>query len=237
MKQGDNRSLIDQPCLLCGATAWRNNGLCLDCLGELPMLGPHCALCAEPLAAGQTHLPCARCQQQTPPVSGTRVAFSYDWPLDELIQRFKFGRDLAAGRSLAQALALELQADPPAPPVDALVPMPLHWRRRWQRGFNQSAELALALGTALELPVRHGWARRLRATATQSQLTAAARRRNLAGAFSCPPLGGRPSVAIVDDVTTTGTTAFELARALLRAGAGNVQLWAIAKAGRQSRLR
>ncbi|HXA65093.1 MAG TPA: ComF family protein, partial [Bryobacteraceae bacterium] len=120
---------------------------------------------------------------------------------------------------------------------DVIVPMPLHWRKRWQRGFNQSALLASEIGRRTNIPLRNVL-RRIRPTATQAGLTNAKRRQNVSGAFHSRP---RPSlhgqrVLLVDDVMTTGATAASCARALKMAGAKRVTLLTLARVDRRMRF-
>jgi ComF family protein len=108
--------------------------------------------------------------------------------------------------------------------ADVVVPVPLHWRRRWSRGYNQSEALARGLAARLGLPCRPRWLRRARFTPDQSRQTAAARRDNVRSAFWARPRAGlrQRCVLLVDDVLTTGSTASEAARALRAAGAARV---------------
>ncbi|MBL8793299.1 MAG: ComF family protein [Planctomycetia bacterium] len=130
-----------------------------------------------------------------------------------------------SGESLAEALG-RLWAEAALPRLQTLgaelvVPIPLHWRRRWQRGFNQSEVLAAALARGLRLPCRPGCLQRVRPTPFQSRQSAAGRRENLQDCFrarSPSALQGR-SVLLVDDVLTSGATASEAARILRAAGA------------------
>ena len=125
---------------------------------------------------------------------------------------------------LAQGLA-------EAPRPAALVPVPLHHRRLRQRGYDQALELARPLARALDLPLLAGHLQRHRATVPQSELDAAARRRNVRGAFGVADGTALPRhVALVDDVMTTGATLAEAARALRRAGVSRVDLWVAARA-------
>jgi ComF family protein len=113
---------------------------------------------------------------------------------------------------------------------DLVVPVPLHWRRRWQRGYNQSAALAHGLASGLRLPCRPRALRRIRSTPMQTQQTPAARRHNLRGAFRAMPAVKDYSVLLVDDVLTTGSTVSEASRALLQAGARCVTVAVVARA-------
>lgn len=120
---------------------------------------------------------------------------------------------------------------------DAIVPMPLHWRRRWERGFNQSELLAREIGWRWNAPVRK-IVRRVKSTVPQAGLTNAKRRLNVAGAFEARGnarlKGAR--VLLVDDVLTTGATAAACARALKRAGARHVALLAVARTDRRGAI-
>jgi ComF family protein len=155
----------------------------------------------------------------------------YDDIARALIHAFKYGDrlDLAPtlGRWTASA-GRELLAE-----ADALIPVPLHWRRLWARRFNQSAALAETMSAASGVPVLHTALKRMKATAHQVGLSQAERAVNVQGAFRVPPEGkadiaGRRLV-LVDDVLTSGATVDACTRALLRAGAANVDVLVFAR--------
>jgi ComF family protein len=146
--------------------------------------------------------------------------------VDRLVQRFKFGGDLAAGRWLGERLAGHVRGS--ARP-DVLVAPPLAPMRLRGRGFNQAHELAKVAGRVLGVPVARRGLSRQRDTTPQPGLGRAARLANLAGAFECRiDLRGR-RVAIVDDVFTTGATAEALGETLRRSGASSVDVWVVAR--------
>ncbi len=125
------------------------------------------------------------------------------------------------GRAVAERLAPQLAA------CDAVVPVPLHWRRRLGRGYNQAERIARPLAAALGRPCGE-WLRRRAGALPQAGLDRAARLRGLRGAFRArrgAPLAGA-LVLLVDDVVTTGSTLDAAARALRAAGAARV--WAVA---------
>ncbi len=229
--------MLPNPCLLC-ARPVKGEQLCSGCAFSLPYLEPsgyRCDLCALPLAEEASY--CGRCLSEPPPFERCRAAFRYDYPLDYLIHHFKYHRQLAFGRALANLLAEHLRAARAETHAQAwpemLLPVPLHWSRRLRRGFNQTELMAADLGRALALPVHSRLCRRNRRTPAQQGLSRKQRERNLRRAFSLTPgaseiLAGR-RVALLDDVVTTTSTARELSRLLLNAGAREVELWALAR--------
>ncbi len=168
---------------------------------------------------------CPRCRRRPPLVHAARAAGEYDGALREILQAFKYdGRRALACRlgALMRDAGAHLLRD-----ADCVVPVPLHPWRRMRRGFNQADALARELGPPV---VQALW--RTRATPPQTGLTAAARRRNLRGAFILSPLLRRRSrlrwlagrvVVLVDDVRTTGATLNACAAVLLEAGVREVR--------------
>src|SRR5262249_32975121 len=116
--------------------------------------------------------------------------------------------------------------------AQVVVPVPLHWQRRWRRGYNQAAVLARALASGLPIPCRERWLQRIRATPIQADLPPSARRENVRGAFRAvtDPRWKDRTVLLVDDVLTTGSTAHEAARALRAAGAARIVVAVLARA-------
>ena len=217
--------LLPWRCLLCGDAGADGLDLCAACAAELPRNTNCCTRCALPLP-NPTPL-CGACQRKPPPWQAAWAPFRYGWPLDRLEARYKFGRELAAGRTLG---ALWKALPPPVRPA-LILPVPLHRARLRERGYNQALELARPLGRALGIPVRHDLLQRPRATAAQTELDAAARRRNVRGAFAVRPDAALPAhVVVLDDVMTTGATLAECARVLRRAGVARVDVWALARA-------
>jgi ComF family protein len=163
-----------------------------------------------------------------PPWALAQSALRYAFPVDRLLPRFKFHGDLAAGQALATLLQWSLD---PAESPEALVPVPLHAHRLRDRGYDQALELARALSRDGGPPLLAERLRRVRITAPQSELGAAARRDNVFGAFALHGDGALPQhVALVDDVLTTGATVGECARVLLAAGVRRVDVWTVARA-------
>ncbi len=165
---------------------------------------------------------------------------SYEGTLRKLVHLFKYEGMRPLARPFGQWLARAL---PREAAFDLIVPMPLHWFKQWQRGFNQSELLAREIGRKWRVPVR-SVVRRRRATRPQAGLTNAKRRENVRGAFQMKKFfsKGRTHgldgmrVLLVDDVVTTGATASACARVLKRAGAANVALLALARTDRRAAL-
>jgi ComF family protein len=201
-------------------------GFCEPCRTALT-IDPHsvCPRCASTVGAF-VHLDagCARCRDDSYHFERAIRLGPYDGLLREVILRLKH----AHGESLAETLGdcWAAHAEPRLREIraDYVVPVPLHWRRRWVRGYNQSETLAQALAARLDIPFRPRWLRRIQNTPSQVQQTPTNRRQNTRGAFVAhkrTELVGK-TVLLVDDVLTTGSTASEAARAVRGAGAARV---------------
>ncbi len=217
------RHALPPLCLLCSAPAASGN-VCEPCRAELPYLpAERCTRCAAPAQSSQV---CGACLADPPQFDRVLAACAYAFPLDRLIQRYKFSSYLAAAPLLAELLA---PAVDPADLPDVIVPMPLSPQRLRERGFNQSLELARLLARRCRIELAPQGCIRVRHDEAQSALPLAQRSRNVRGAFvSLQDFSGR-SVAVVDDVLTTGATLGELAAVLRRAGAARVQGWIVAR--------
>lgn len=217
-------------CVLCGASGAQDRDLCAGCAAELPQVGHACARCGRPMmpAGGAV---CGRCLRKPPPYAEVFAPLRYAEPVDRLIAEYKF-RGRLTHAALFAALLIEAAEAAGRRPPELLLPVPLHRSRLRERGYNQALELARPLA-------RHWGARvdafaltRVRATAAQMQLPARQRLNNVRGAFALRAAAGLPeSVAVVDDVMTTGATVSEIAKLLRRAGVKRVEVWAVARAG------
>jgi ComF family protein len=219
-------TLLPAPCLGCGEPlpAKAPLGLCILCRGKLsPISRVACAICSAPLDAFEPPpgFRCGFCREQPPAFDRLLALWAYREPLDAVIQGLKFRRLDYLGRQLAESLSDGLGGALEG--FDAIVPVPLHWRRRLARGYNQAEQIAHPLARRLGLPLLSAL-RRSRSTPPQTSLGKAARLANLRRAFSVP----RPrkvsglQLLLVDDVATTGATLDAAAAALRRAGASGV---------------
>lgn len=151
----------------------------------------------------------------------------YAFPVDAALKAFKFRRRLFYAPAFADLLVEACSLLPQD--IDAVLPVPLHWRRQWWRGFNQAYEIGRPVARHLGRPLVDNVVRR-RATPTQSGLNAAQRTRNLNGAFRVKGTPQQAHVLIIDDVITTGTTVRRLAAVLQGAGVDRVSALALARA-------
>jgi ComF family protein len=219
-------------CAACRAPV-EGQGLCPQCWSKLSFISrPYCERLGIPFVYDPgPGILSMEAIADPPAYHRARAAVRFDEVSRALVHALKYGDrlDLAPmmGRWLANA-GRELLAD-----ADALVPVPLHWRRRWARRFNQSAVLAAAVSAASGVPLAAGALKRMKATAQQVGLSRSERAANVAGAFQVPPdakaaVVGRRLV-LLDDVLTSGATVEGCARALLRAGAANVDVLVFAR--------
>jgi ComF family protein len=210
--------LFGGTCYLCrGAAA---GTLCAACDADLPRLsGPRCPRCALDSPRGEI---CGRCLRDAPHYDATVAALAYQFPADALVQALKFRGELALASFLGETLS-PLVADHG---IDQVIPVPLSPARLRSRGYNHAAEIArhvsrkkLALGLCM----------RNRDTPPQMELPYDERQRNVRGAFACTHSLAGQTVAVVDDVMTTGATLDEVAKTLKAAGAKRVVNWVVAR--------
>lgn len=202
----------------------RDGLCCAACNADLPRLPPaHCPVCALPTFEGEI---CGKCLKKAPAFERTLAAFSYRFPLDQLIKALKFHESLVLVNLLADELAQHIGTRP-----DGIVAMPLHPQRLRTRGFNQSQLLAARIAKQIGVPLLGDSCQRVRDTPPQSTLPWKERDKNIRGAFevTLPAHVCGKHIAIVDDVMTSGASIGELARALKKAGAREVSAWVVAR--------
>jgi ComF family protein len=175
---------------------------------------------------------CVRCRGQRYAFDAATRLGPYDGLLRQVVLALKHGSGEGLAEQIGELWGCCTRDRLLALAADVVVPVPLHWRRRWQRGYNQSEALARGLSTVLGLPLRPGWLRRTRHTPPQTAQEVAGRLDNVKNAFrSARPSGRTGTILLVDDVLTTGATAHEAARALRDGGASRVVVAALARAG------
>ncbi len=221
------REFAPKRCVFCNVpTEAPERFVCAGCDSDMPRLGAACPRCALPLSSDlPPGVSCAECQLAPPPWSLAFAPLEYAFPVDAAIKAMKFRRRLDYLPAFDDELArVELPED-----IDQVVPVPLHRWRQLRRGFNQAEELARPIARRLGLPLRNVVRRVLR-TDSQSGLDAAARRRNLRGAFQLRTASPAWHTLLVDDVITTGETLRGVTRVLLDSGVERVSVLALARA-------
>jgi len=230
-------ALLDQlyppACLACDAPLGSADGLCAACFSRLrPITAPLCPVLGLPFAAALgPDAVSAEAIADPPPFGRARSAVVYTELARALVGRLKY-RDRPELARFCARLMLQAGAELWGPDA-VLVPVPLHPLRRLTRRYNQSTELARALGRLTGLAVAPGLVARRRNTRPQVGLSGTARRRNLAGAFVARPeavlrLAGRRAI-VVDDVITTGATVRAVSRVLRDAGLAAVDVVSFAR--------
>lgn len=206
------------------------HSLCPSCLSEVTYIRPpFCIQCGIPFASQkeESHL-CGQCLTGTTVYGMARAACMFSGSARTAIHAFKYQNKTYLARTL-----IGLMERSPRPfninRYDTLVPVPLHRNRLRERGYNQSLLLAREMGHRYGVPVDEGVLRRVRDSRPQIELAGVKREENVKGVFS---LGGDPAdrmILLIDDVLTTGATANECARTLLRGGAREVDIFTIAR--------
>jgi ComF family protein len=223
---------LPQLCAACREPV-EGKGLCPACWSKLSFITrPYCERLGIPFVYDPgPGILSMEAIADPPAYNRARAAVRFDEISRALVHALKYGDrlDLAPmmGRWISNA-GRELLAE-----TDALVPVPLHWRRQWARRFNQSAMLAAAVAKETGVPIAFGALKRIKATAQQVGLSQTERATNIQGAFKVPE-DGKAAVAgrrlvLVDDVLTSGATVEGCARALLRSGAANVDVLVFAR--------
>jgi ComF family protein len=156
--------------------------------------------------------------------------FEKDKELQHIIHSLKYSNKFLTGKFLGSVLSNHLKQKIEEWKIDFIVPIPLHYLKKAERGYNQSFYIAKGLGKGLNIPVKEGFIKRKRFTESQTTMTLKERQENIEGAFKAGKnlnLGGK-NILLVDDVITTGSTVLECAKVLLKAGAKKVYAASVA---------
>jgi len=173
-------------------------------------------------------LQCGNCLGTNGPITKSVIPFLYRPPADFMVRRLKYTDETKYGRLIGELLLQSIQQRYTIFP-DCVIPVPLHSLRYRQRGFNQAQIIAQHISTRLQIPLEDSAVTRVIANDPQAALGARARTRNMRRAFAVDAVVNKKTIAIVDDVYTTGATCSTLARSLLASGAQSVDVWAFAR--------
>ncbi len=227
-------AVYPRTCPICGVASPRSDRLiCWSCFSAFePYSEGLCEVCGRFAEGGVEHsYLCGACRARRPAFDCARAACRFDGALRDLLHCFKYQGGVWLRADLADLLDGCARAHFDVEAVDVVVPVPLFAARLRERTYNQSGELAAELATRLDRRFDGTSLRRLRPTATQTRLSAEARRQNVRGAFAVRDnrlIVGR-TVMLVDDVMTTGATLDECAATLKKAGARAVLAIAVAR--------
>lgn len=218
--------LLKHYCMLCASYDAGSLGLCASCLQDLPWYSaaqcPQCGLNSD----GRT---CGSCLTASPGFDATSALFTYDFPLDRLLQQYKYREGLQLANTFASLLYQKLSTLPRTSQTDVIIPMPMHEKRLQERGFNQALEIARIVAKESNVPLDCKTCQRVKFTPPQASLPLKERTKNIRGAFKCQHDLRGLNIAIIDDVMTTGASLDELAKTLKQAGAAHVACWVIAR--------
>lgn len=217
-------------CLLCNLqTNHYKNQICDVCRDDLPFPQHQCIGCSLPLLTMTKW--CGACQKLQPSFSLVTACY-YQPPIKQLLSALKYRHQLIVCHELARHLAhriFKLLDQQMIEKPQALLPVPLHWQRRYTRGFNQAELIAIELSRYLDIPIIYPITR-IKKTSPQASLNAHQRSHNLDNAFQIRKDIKMTSIAIVDDVYTTGATMRGMTDEILRQHPHiKIQHWAIAR--------
>ena len=230
--------VFKESCLLCAQnfaikceiTHPNIHAVCRPCLAELPWHPrascPQCGLSSD----GNV---CGSCLNSPPDFDATRAVFLYAYPINAMMQRYKYGNSLNLGDTFGKFLSEKVNVEDCLANIDLIIPMPMHPQRLKERGFNQALEIAKVLNKLLtkscKVKLDYKSVTRQTLTPPQASLPLKERVKNIKGAFKANGDFTGKRVAIVDDVMTSGASLNELAKTLKKAGASHVECWVIAR--------
>jgi ComF family protein len=211
-------------CLLC--LDYSKENICIPCKADLPWIKSSCPGCGR--HSELVNL-CAICQKEPALWNKGLAPLLYQPPVVNLVSGLKFSRLFFQARTLTD---LFLEALPPGPLPQLLLPVPLHpWRMLW-RGFNQSTELARLLSKGLGIPYSPYYLKRIKHTAAQRGSDKQTRKSNITRAFVLKRPLPVSHIALIDDVLTTGETLSEICRAIRSIHPDiRIDVWAMAQVG------
>ncbi len=172
---------------------------------------------------------CGQCLASAPDFDATHALYRYEFPIDRMLQRYKYGHSLAMADTFGKLLAIELKQRNATALPDLLIPMPLHPKRLQERGFNQSLEIARVVAKQLNIKLDSSACQRIKLAPPQASLPLKQRVKNMKGAFACNANLEGLKIALLDDVMTTGASMNALAKAVKAAGAHEVECWVVAR--------
>ncbi len=220
-------------CQLCSTDlSWFEEIICESCKNSFRKLQPSlCFRCSKEIGPFSARTLCEECSSSTHCIEKTWAIYDFNASLRKFFHQIKFGSRHSPLMIFREEIRTFARQNIPEN-FSAVVPVPLDWKKRWTRGFNQSKILALFLSQALESPLVE-LLKKKKPTRPQSILSKRDRERNLAGSFrySGKQALRKETVLLVDDIYTTGNTVRECGRILKANGAAKIYVFALARAG------
>lgn len=204
--------------------------LCGYCKQNLPWLKNRCYKCGGQLKQEESII-CDKCNETPPPFDRLCGLFDYAPPLRGLINRLKFNQQIYPAQFFAELMAEKVENEwyPNKELPEVIIPVPLHFMRQKQRGYNQALEICKPLSNRLGIPIDNNVCLRIRNTLPQARLDKDRRVNNIQNAFLLAGDIKYQSVVIIDDVVTTGNTIRAICNMLQKAGVKSIEVWCVCK--------
>jgi len=213
--------LYPNTCCFCGKT--NKNSRCFVCEKEIEYVKePVCKICGKPISREEKEC-CADCERESHFFEQGKSVWIHKGPVRGSIYQFKYHNRRIYGEYYAKEMCRLYKEKIREWDIDLIVPVPLHPKRKRQRGYNQAAVLAKLLGKHLRIPVEEHCVLRTKNTKPQKALENKERKKNMKDAFSVQKLKKEwKNILIIDDIYTTGSTINEVAKCLKKKGAQKV---------------
>ena len=218
-------SLFPSKCRLCQQKTHAGQWCCNSCSQTLPFIKHRCPVCAVSMPSSSL---CGQCLNNRRYFDESVSVFELHEPIKTYIYKFKYKHDFSFGRILADELLKEITASCKTLP-QLIVPVPLHRKRLFTRGFNQSALLSSFIAKRMNIPHKSRYLVRHRYAEPQIHLDAKQRYLSVKDAFEVNNKQRFDHIAVVDDVVTTANTVNQAAKALKNVGINKVSIWSIAR--------
>jgi len=220
--------LFPAKCPICGCIVKKGrSGICEECKTQMPVVTePFCKHCGKPVASLETEY-CSDCEKRDSSLTEGTALWVYTEQMRKVMADFKYGGCFEDGRTYIREFLKRRSKKIAAWQIDGIIPVPLHWRRKWFRGYNQAEYLAEEIGKALSIPVYPRGLTRIRYTTPQKGLDNKQRSDNLKNAFGVNEeyrtlLCQCKNILLVDDIYTTGATLEECSKVLKTVGIPNI---------------
>lgn len=220
--------IIPIRCLACQRPSKQKKPLCKACETQMPILKNICRHCAAKLPEDAPKQMCGQCIKQPPFFTKTIALFCYEDIIVKLITGLKFHQELNVAKLLSHLFCEHIINEKVTVP-DIIMPVPLHKKRLKERGYNQAVEIAKPIAKKFNIPLLINACVRIRYTKPQIEMPSELRKQNIKNAFEIKKSIAGLSIAIIDDVMTTGNTVNELSKMLMKSGAKQVEIWCIAR--------